>query len=112
LSDAHGLVLKSFADLFHHSAPPVELLELVKSFAKANLDHPESALPGEIASALYYLSIAAALVRLDQRITRLSDADLARGLQWAGEQVWLDDATKELLAKALQKLDGSKGAGA
>ena len=44
VSEGHSLLLKSFSDLFHHPAPPVELLELVKDFAKANLDHPESGL--------------------------------------------------------------------
>jgi hypothetical protein len=42
LSQAQGLLLKSFSDLFQHPAPPVELLELVKNFAKANVDHPEA----------------------------------------------------------------------
>ena len=104
LSEAQGLVLKSFADLFHHPSPPLELLKLVKDFAKSNLDHPESGLPGEIASALYYLSIAAALVRLDERISQLSDADLQGGLRWTSGQAWLDEPTKALLAAALRKL--------
>ena len=112
LSEAQGLLLKSFADLFHHPAPLIELLELVKDFAKANLDHPESGLPGEIAAALYYASIAAALVRLDARISQLPDADLQRGLRWTMEQAWLDEKTKELLAKASEKVSGGqKGAG-
>ncbi|MGD1090032.1 MAG: hypothetical protein ABR955_15110 [Verrucomicrobiota bacterium] len=111
LSEAQGLLLKSFADLFHHPTPPIELLELVKDFAKANLDHPENGLPGEIATTLYYTSIAAALVRLDVRISKLPDADLQRGLRWTMEQSWLDEKTKELLAKALEKFSGSqKGA--
>jgi hypothetical protein len=46
LSEAQGLLLKSFADLFHQPAPLIKLLELVKDFDKANLDHPESSLPG------------------------------------------------------------------
>ena len=104
LSEAQGLLLKSFADLFHHPAPLIELLELVKDFAKANLDHPESGLPGEIATALYYASIAAALVRLDARISQLPDADLQRGLRSTMEQAWLDEKTKELLAQALKKV--------
>jgi len=104
LSEAQGLLLKSFSDLFHHPAPPIELLELVKNFAKSNLDHPESGLPGEIASALYYTSIAAALVRLDTRITQLKDADLRRGLRWTKEQPWVDEQTQQLMAKALEKL--------
>ena len=111
LSEAQGLLLKSFADLFHHPAPPIELLELIKDFAKANMDHPESGLPDEIAAALYYTSIAAALVRLDVRISHLPDADLQRGLRWTMEQAWLDEKTKELLAKALGKVSGGqKGA--
>jgi hypothetical protein len=111
VSEAHGLLLKSFSDLFHHPIPPVELLELVKGFAKANLDHPESGLPNEIASALYYTSIASALVHLNQRITKLPDSDLVRGLGWAREQAWLDGATRDLLGAALKQVsDGRKGA--
>lgn len=104
LGEAQNLLLKSFADLFHHPVPPLELLKLTKDFAKSNMDHPDSTLPNEVASALYYTSIAAALVRLDTRITQLSDADLRRGLQWTRDQAWLDDRSKELLAQALEKI--------
>ena len=104
LSEAQGLVLKSFAELFHHPAPPLELLQLTKDFAKLNLDHPESCLPPEIAAALYYVGIATALVRLDQRISQLSDADLRRGLSWVRDQTWVDADTRELLGRALAKL--------
>jgi hypothetical protein len=108
ISEAQGLLLKSFDDLFHHPAPPIELLVLVKDFARANLDHPESGLPGEIAAALYYTSIAAALVRLDARISQLPDADLQRGLRSTLEQAWLDEKTKGLLASALGKVSGGQ----
>jgi len=110
LSEAQGLVLKSFGDLFQHPAPALELLELVKDFAKANLEHPESGLPGEIAATLYYTSIAAALVRLDTRISQLREADLARGWQWTLAQAWLDAPTRELLTQAVARLGaGPKG---
>ena len=108
LTAAQGLLLSSFADLFSHANPPIQLLQLVKDFAKANMDHPESGLPREIATALYYASIAAALVRLGQRISQLSDADLQRGLSWTQQQAWLDDKTKALLAEALRKFPGDK----
>lgn len=104
LSEAQGLLLKSFSDLFHHPSPPIELLKLTKEFAKANMDHPESGLPTEIVSVLYYVSIATALVRLDTRISRLKDADLHRGLLWAKEQAWIDEETKSLLLKAAEKI--------
>jgi hypothetical protein len=108
VSEAQGLLLKSFSDLFHHPSPPVELLQMVKEFAKANMDHPESGLPSEIASTLYYMSIASALVRLDTRISKLADADLRRGLSWTREQTWLDEATRQLLAAAMDKLPGGR----
>jgi hypothetical protein len=110
LSAAQGLLLSSFADLFNHPSPPVQLLQLVKDFAKANMDHPESGLPSEIASTLYYASIAAALVHLDKRITQLPDADLRRGLGWTAEQAWLDEKTKALLSTAVKKISGDKEA--
>jgi hypothetical protein len=109
VTDAQGLLLKSFADLFHHPSPAKELLETVKEFAKANMDHPESGLPAEIASALYYTSIAAALVHLNERISRLSDADLQSGFRWAQQQTWLDEATRGLLREASAKISGGKG---
>jgi hypothetical protein len=113
LSEAQGLLLKSFLELFLHPAPPVELLTLTKEFAKTNMDHPDSILPKEVAAALYYTSIAAGLVRLDRRISRLSDADLERGLTWARNQEWVDGRIQRLLAKALKKLSqAGPGSGA
>jgi hypothetical protein len=109
LCDAQGLLLKSFSELFTHSAPPIELLILTKDFAKANMGHPDGAVPGEIASVLYYASIASGLARLGVRITRLGDVDLKRGFEWSCSQTWVDGATKSLLAEAEAVLDsGSK----
>ena len=98
------MLLRSFNDFFRHPSPPAKLVELVKAFAKANMDHPGSGLPAEIAGVLYYASIAIALVRLDLRITRLPDFELRRGLGWATEQPWLDQNTSDLLAQALNKV--------
>ena len=103
LSEAQNLVLRSFSDLFQHASPPLELLELTKNFAKANLDQPESGLPSEVAAVLYYASIAAALVRLDKRITQLPDAELRKGLLLVQGQLWLDAPTKELLLQATKR---------
>ena len=104
LSNAQSLLLRSFSDLFHHPVPPLELLSLTKDFAKANMDHPESTLPQEVAAALYYASIASALVRLDTRISQLNDSDLRRGLLWAKDQPWVDSQTRSILLAALEKI--------
>jgi len=110
LTEAQSLVLRSFADLFQHPLPPLELLELVKDFAKANMDHDESAIPGEVAAALYYASIASALARLNRRISRLSDADLRRGFQWARGRPWMDPQTSQLFDEAAAKISGNADA--
>ena len=100
--------IRSFRDLFQHPAPPSELLELVKDFAKLNRDQPESVLPTEVATALYFLSIAAALVRLQRRITALSDEQLREGFVWALRQDWLDEQARGLLVSASAKLPCDK----
>lgn len=104
LSEAQGLLLKSFSELFHHPSPPLELLELTKDFAKANMNHPGSALPQEVAAALYYTSIAAAAVRLNATISKLHRAALRKGYGWTKSQAWIDDPTKALIGEAIAKL--------
>jgi hypothetical protein len=108
LTDASGLLLKSFRDLFQHPAPPPELLCLVKEFAKLNRDQPDSLLPADVASVLYYLSIAAALTRWGERISALSDDGLLRGFAWAMSQNWIDEPARELLRSASALLPSAK----
>ena len=100
LAEANGLLLKSFGDLFHHPAPPLELLRLVKDFAKRNREHPKSPLPREVATVLYYLSIAAASVRCQTQITSLESTRLRQGLAWAANREWSDAPARELLLQA------------
>ncbi|WP_428937016.1 hypothetical protein [Fontivita pretiosa] len=104
LSAASGLLLQSLADLLAHPAPPVELLVMLKDFAKANAAHRDSALPSDVAKVVYLLTIAAALVRCGQRITSVSDAELAAGLTWASNQHWLEPRERSLLSQALAKV--------
>ena len=103
---------QSFADLLRHPSPPLALIEQVKDFAKTNAEHPEDGLPREIAAVLYYACIAAALLRLGARISKLPDADLGRGLRWAAEQPWLDEPTRQLLAGALAAVPPAGAPGA
>jgi hypothetical protein len=104
-----GLLLKSFADLLSHGNPPLELLRLTKQFAKANRNQPESPLPTEVATVLYYASIAAALVHRQKRITKLSNDDLRDGFDWALQQTWVDDTLRPLFENGLKRLAKRKG---
>jgi hypothetical protein len=105
---ANNLLLRSFRDLFQHPAPPLELLELVKDFAKLNRDQPESVLPTEVATVLYFLSIAAALTRCSRRITTLGDRQLREGFAWSLRQRWIDETARALLESASVNLPGGK----
>ena len=109
LTEAEGLLLHSFSDLLHHPNPPVELLILLKDFAKACRNHPDSPLPEEIATLLYFASIAVAMMRACRRITALDDEALRDGVQWLTNQTWLDDKTRSLLQEFLTFLDAHAG---
>lgn len=94
----------SLADLLRHPAPPIDLLWMAKDFAKITKDNPHSPLPPELSLLLYYGSITAALLRCQQRITKLSDDRLRSGLSWAARQPWLDETTRALFLHGLDFL--------
>ena len=109
LADSMGLTLKSFGDLLAHPNPPIELLKITKAFAKACRLSPHSPMPHEIASVLYFTSIAAALVRCRRRITGLSNEALAEGFRWVLSRSWLDTPTRTLTEEGLQFLNTQAG---
>ena len=109
LAESQGLTLKSFGDLLAHPNPPVELLKITKDFAKACRLSPHSPVPREVASVLYFASIAAALVRCRRRISGLSNDALAEGLHWVLARPWLDVPTRELVEEGLELLKTHNG---
>lgn len=96
--------IQTFGDLLAHPQPPVELLELVKQFAKTSRSHADSPLPDEVAGVLYLAAIAAALVRCGRRITRLDDEGIRFGMDWALGLPWLEQPTRSLLEEARSSL--------
>ncbi len=107
LAESQGLVLKSFGDLFQHSNPPLELIRMTKEFAKACGKSPTSAIPRDIADVLYFSCIAIALVRHRKRISKLSNADIRKGLRWVLGREWLDSDTRSLVEQGLKALAGN-----
>lgn len=107
-ASTRGLLVKSFADLFNHPNPPLELLNLTREFAKAHRNQPDSPLPAEISTLLYYASTAAALVRCHRRITRLDDHALREGFTWAAALDWIDEPLGSLFTAALRLLSSGE----
>ena len=65
---------RTFGDLLRDESPPMELLKLVKTLAKKR--RASGVFPAEIAAAIYYSTIAAAMSRHQARISELDDAAL------------------------------------
>ena len=99
LSQADRRAPGSLMELYDDAHPSLALLKLAKDFARTAQKHPLSAIPKPVAIVLYYLAIASARVRRGQRITRLSDEELRRGLRWALRQSWVTGKPKDLLAQ-------------
>jgi hypothetical protein len=96
LGDAAEPPIRTFGDLLRHPAPPVELLEMTKRFAKRARRKPGSAVPEEVAGVLYFGSILAARTRCQHPISNLSENEMRRGIDWVVAQEWVDPATRAL----------------
>ena len=94
----------TLGQLLSHETPPLELLKLVKRFAKMCRRDPEKPLPSEIVMLLYYASITAAMVRLNEPISDLAPASVGRGLRWLSAQAWLTDEIRPLVHEGLTYL--------
>ncbi len=90
----------TLAELCSLPCPPLAPLRASKDFAQAHLHHDRPDIPRAVAEVIYYLAIALARSRCGERITRLPDAEVARGIDWALTLPWLDRLTRETLAQA------------
>lgn len=104
LCESNGLLLKGFGDLLLHPRPPIELLIMTKDWAKTLSDHPQSPLPREVSMLLYFAAICAAKVSRNEWISTLKNSEFVKNVGWLLKQTWVDEKTKELLAKGLESL--------
>lgn len=95
---------RTLGDLFRLPAPPLAMLRLIKDQMKADRRRPNPACPERIAYAIYYLCIAAALVRCQTKISTLGSDQLLKAFaQFAGE-AWMDKHLQTLLQEAITAL--------
>lgn len=93
--------LAPLARILDAPPPSVEILKLLKDFAKTQ----ERNASGEEAkwrfTALYYLSCAISRLRWNASITSIEDARFLAGLKSCLDRAWLDASSKEVLRSAL-----------
>ena len=94
----------TFGGLFTSATPSLDALQVVKDFAKRAINEKDGPLPEEIGAALYYASIATALLRLNHRISGLDDPTLKIGLNWALAQPWMDASLAAMFRELVGKL--------
>jgi len=97
--------IRTFRELFEHSCPPVELLEATKHFAKRCRNQPDSPLPNEITTLLYFLAIVVARTRCGVQISGLDGQKLRKGLDWALKQPWLTPGVHSIIREGIAWLD-------
>lgn len=96
--------LQRFSDLLAHPQPPLELLKTVKRFTKRAIGSADKLQPGEVATLLYFATIAAGVVRCGALISRMDREKLREGLVWAAGQEWLDRPLRSVLEEAATSL--------
>ena len=94
----------TFDDLFTTTQPPVELLTLVKHYAKMAADLPDRTLPEPVTSVLYTAAIAAARVRCQEKVTSHNDQKIRKGVIWALDQPWIAASLAILFRQFLQEI--------
>lgn len=95
--------IRTFGELLHHPAPPVEALRMVKDFAKQLHSQARHAYPEDVATVLYFASIAAAALRAGAAISNLPASKRHEGYAWARSRTWLPTELKPLFDEALKK---------
>jgi hypothetical protein len=101
-SELTGGSPKTSRELLFGGQPPLQLLWLMKDFAKSCDADSGRSLPASIAMVLYYGAIISARAWYSQNISTLTDADLATGISWVVRQPWVDQSTKQFFVKGLR----------
>ena len=100
----HELHDGTAADLLASASPPIETLESLKLEYGNYARNLKSPLPTKISTVFYFATIAAALVRKQQRISSSPDAVLREGFDMTLAESFLDDDTRSLVSAAVAAL--------
>jgi hypothetical protein len=98
LAGAAQLRIRTFGDLLRHPTPSLAILKLAKEFFKTKAGGVRNQRPEcDIAYLFYMLVILVARNRLGEKISRLTDSELERGIKWSLRQTWVQGEARELM---------------
>ena len=92
----------TFGQMLTSAEPPLEVLDMIRRFAKRLRTQESAGIPKEVATVLYYAAIAAARLRHGASLSKLDDEALRSGLNWGLEQTWLTEPLRALFAETLR----------
>jgi len=92
----------SYRDILLNPETDLSVLETIKDLHKQRAESTTAEAQHEVMTVIYYLSIAAALVHRDVRITKLSYRRLKQSFAELSEYNWLPPDVKGLLSEAHQ----------
>ncbi len=95
---------RTFGQLLTEAAPPLEMLDMIRRFAKRSRTQGLEGMPEEIATVLYYAAIAAARLRHRESISKLDDAALMDGIDWALQQSWVAEPLRDLFSETIEAI--------
>lgn len=85
----------TFRQFFRQGAS-LDLILACKDWAKRNLRSPNSALPHEVSTVLYYALICKGRIEHAKPMTALNDQSLLNGIDWCLRRKWLPPLLGEL----------------
>lgn len=94
------VLIESLWQLFLAPRPPLDLLVLVRDFAKRHLASKTSPLSADDARLIYLAAIASAFVGSNERITSLGDKDMLQQFHWARKLKQTPAELRDLFARA------------
>ena len=97
-------VAMTLGDLFQSADPPLGLLIAMMRGARRLMSPEASDMPAEVHDLIYFASIAAAVVRHNQLISRSSPEVLLAALERLAVESYADDGLRELFATAVERL--------
>ena len=85
--------------------PDIELLRILKDWANLQRTGVSRSMPTATAGAIYHLTVAAALVHGNERITQAQRETLSTGMRWVAEQSWMEDEMRDLILTAAGRIE-------